>query len=475
MKETRIYSLLNNSNKTKLNRFGKYLASPYFNKNNALLILGDKLISAIKKGAEPETNLVMWSICKGSNIPYNDLKFRKLCNELLDRFENFLIIEELENDKLLKSNLLLSSIKNNKFETLAEKHISKSSKLIDRQADQSAEFYLQKHFYEKTIFNLKTDYEKKENISSTLNKLRFQDYSVNLHAFYVTENLRHATHMLFWRRMFKTDIIIDVGYTLDIIEKYKLGEFPAVKIYHLMYLIMSDEGNDETFLLLKKMAAEQIEIFPKSERREVLDALLTYCIKETNRGESGFYEHLLSIYDWGIDSEIMLENGFVSPTTFRNYVLAGLRYGSFEEVEHFIHERSSLLEKKYRENAMNFNLARVNFYKKDYDSVISFLNKVSYADVFYAVESRMLLQAAYFEKNEFDALESTIDAFTKFLRRDKTLETFKASGYINFSKYLKRFIQFKEKDYTAFIDKIKQTTPLYNKQWLIQKIEEHQA
>ncbi len=476
MEGIRIYQLLIKATRPQLNRFEKFISSPYFNKNTSIVALADVLIDSIKTGTQPPSKQEFWEghieKIKGQ---FDDLKFRKLCNDVLDRYEQFLINEELAKNRLLKSNLLLTSIKENKLIGLAEKHISKSAKIMERSMDQSADYYLQKYFYNKSIYNLKTNYEKKAEIKKTIDSITYKDLSENLDAFYVIEKLRHATDVLSWRKIYKSNIEVEISTALTMLKDLRLSELPAVKIYHLMYLLMSDAGSKSDFKLLRQMAEEQIDVFPASERREILDVLLTYCIKESNKGSSVLYEDLLNLYDWGIDSEIMLENGTLSPTTFRNYVLAGLRSSSYPEVEKFIQLRAPLLEQKHRENAVYFSSARLNFYKKNYDEVISFLSKVNYDDVFYAVESRMLLMATYFENGDFDPLESTVDAFLKFLQREKKLENFKKNAYLNFCKYLRRFIQFKEKDYEAFMDKIIETNPMYNKAWLLNKVEAYKA
>ena len=83
--------------------------------------------------------------------------------------------------------------------------------------------------------------------------------------------------------------------------------------------------------------------------------------------------------------------------------------------------------------------------------------------------------AAYYENKEIDPLESTLDAFIKFLQREKKLDVFKKNAYLNFCKFLRRFIQFKEKDYDTLMEKIIETKPMYNKAWLLQKVEAYKS
>ncbi|NNF22764.1 MAG: hypothetical protein HKN67_12540, partial [Saprospiraceae bacterium] len=409
MINTRIYNILKQLDKPFLNRFLKFIDSPYHNRNQKVTSLAQLLINNIKSPEKLPGKQEIWEIIFESNT-YDDLKFRKLCNDVLERFEKFLITEQLDENNLLKSNLLLNALKSNNIEEIIEKHISRSSRQFERELDQSSEFYLQKYQYERTLQNLKTNYEKKANIKSYLNNYRYLDLSQNLDSFYVIEKLRHATDILTWRKMYKTDIEIDLGFTLELIKLYNLDDHPAVKIYLYMYQILSGDGDIDTYFEFKEISFKYIDVFPDEERREIMDVLFNFCVKQINSGDKSFYIELLELYDWGIDSEIILTNSILSPTSFRNYVISGLRIGEFDRVQKFILEKSDFLEESRRENAINFNMARVCFYKKQFDDVLNYLNKVNYDDIWYNLNSKNYLLAVYYELGEDMVLESQMDS-----------------------------------------------------------------
>ena len=468
----RIYLVLQKQNRKKLNRFLKFINSPYFNINKQIVGLAEYLIEAIKAEKPIESKERIWEkIIKTQ--PFEDIKFRKLCNDVLERFERFLINERLDEDKLLQANLLLESIKQNKFDQLFEKQTKKSNRLIEREIDRSAEFYLRVYFNKKVLQSLSTNYEKKSDIKNNLKNLTYKDLSQNLDSFYVIEKLRHATDILTWRKLYKTDIELDLGFTLDLIDTYKLDNVPAVKVYSHMYKLMSGEGDYEIYSELKSLAKEVIDIFPVEEQREIIDVLLSFVIKDVNKGDKNALSEVVSLYDWGIDSEIILNQGNLSPTTFRNYVVGGLRLGLYDKVETFIKKKSHLLAAASRENAINFNLSRLEFYRKNYDQVLMYLNKVNYDDVWYSVNSRNNLLAVYYEKKEFEALESQMESFASFLRREKSLEANKRTLYMNFIIYLRKIYKNTDKDSLLKIrEELNKVKLVNNKSWLLEKIEE---
>ena len=472
MESTRIYKVLKLLSIPQLNRFLKFIKSPYHNVNVSIERLAVYLTKSIKESKVMDDKETIWTSLS-SKKEYSDLRFRKLCNDLLDRFENFLIIENLEKNQILQSNLLLDSIRKNKFGLLVEKHIAKSSIEIERAVDQSSDFYLQKYFYEKTIQNLKSNYEKKVDLKKGKRR-SYNQLSKNLDAFYVIEKLRLATDLETWKKMYKSDESIDLGVSLEILDKYQFDNIPSVEIYRLMYNVYKDASNTNSYYKLKEKALNHISSFPKDEQREIFDVLVSFCIKLVNKGEMKFLKETLYLYDWGIEESIILDKGKLSPTTFRNYVVAGLRISEFDKIETFIKTNSLLLNEDRKENAVNFNLARVSFYRKDFNKVLEYLNKVNYEDIWYNVNSRTLLLATYYELHEWDTLDSNIDTFSTFLRREKSLGDAKRKSYKSFVNYLKKLqnSSYKKSKLLDLQQKIIADKNVTTKQWLLEKIEE---
>jgi len=471
MESTRIYKILQGLSASQQNRFLKFIKSPYHNVNARIEQLAVYLVENTRKNDPLISKDEIWSKVE-PKVMYSDLRFRKLCNELLERFEKFLIAENLDSNKILQSNLLLDSIRKNKYELLAEKHITKSSKGITRVMDKSSDYYLQRYFYEKTLQNLKTNYEKKVDLRK--GKARtYSELTDNLDAFYIIEKLRIAIDQQTWKKMYKSDEKIDIGIPIQSIKHYKFSDLSAVNIYKIMYELYQEEAATEKYYLLKEMAMSNIDTFPKDEQREIFDVLVSYCIKWVNKSDMEFHKETLSIYEWGIIKEINLNKGKLSPTSFRNYVVIGLRVGEFDKVENFIKQNLNLLDEDRKENALNFNLARVEFYRKNFKNVLSYLNKVNYDDIWYNVNAKMLMLASYYDLGESLVLESALDAYITFLRRDKTLDVVRRNSYLNFALLLKKLIYCQTKAKAEKLElKIKNTKQLYSKDWLKEKIDE---
>ena len=469
---TRIYKLLSNLDAVTLNRFAKFIHSPYFNVNEKITNLFDILHNALKKGIAVQSKEELWNKV-GFAVDYKDIKFRKLCNDLVERFEKFLISEQLDKNELLKTNLLIEAIKDENIEELLDKHLSKSVNIFDREIDRSSSFFLQKYLYDKKLMNLKTDYERKENIEKYTSKETYSKLSLNLSSFYIIERLRYNIDIITLNRQYKTEISTDIHQILPLINDDILEQNISIKIYITIYEMLTNLSDKSLFYKLKDIAVEHLFSFPQVEQAEIFDALFSYCVMWVNKGDIEFHSEYLDIHDWGIKEEYILIDGKLSPTSFRNYVFTGLRLKEFERVEKYINNNIVLLDEPKQSNALHLSLARLEFYRQNFDEVISQLNLVNYDDIWYNLNARTLLLAAYYELDEVDPLYYQMDAFSSFLRREKSLNQRK-HRYLNFISYLKRIVNsYGNKSKIQKIkEKLTEDNQVVNKPWLLEKIDE---
>ena len=474
MLNTRLYKILSQLSAPKLNRFWKFISSPYFNKNGKITQLIDILINVIKKEKAVPEKKELWTILSFEG-EYNDVKFRKLCNDCVERFENYLIIEELNKNNLLRSNLLLNSIKKAEINELIEKHIAKSRVNFDRILDRSSDYFIQKFHYQSTLRDLKSNYEKVEDINRYVKNNTYQSILIDLEVFYVIEKLKYAIEILTLSKNYKIEINIQIESTLQFIRKRDFLRITPVKIYFLIYTILSDTTQTDLYYDLKQLAINNIYSFPLDEQSGIFDALFSFCIRQINSGDSSYLLEYLELNEWGISERIILKNGFLSETSFRNFVGTGLRVGQFDRVENYINSNIYLLEESRQENALNFNLARVAYYRKNFEDVLTYLNKVNYDDIWYNINSKNYLLVVYYEMDELDVLESTLESFAVFLRREKSINENFRSFHINFTKYLRALVKNgysgKEK-LTSLKNEISEQKNVGNKKWLLEKIDE---
>lgn len=455
------------------NRFLKYIKSPYHNANEGMVTLTDLLLHTIKSGSILSRKDAYHTLFPDSEM--DDKKLRKLTSTLVELYQNFLIQEELGNNQLLKNELLLQSIHENNIDILKDKAKQNAVKYFQREPEKSGDYYQHKYATEKSIYNLQTEYEKKMVKKGANRNISLEELNSDLDQFYIIEKLRLACELIAWQRIYKIkERPFEVEIILRMLDRGELLKNPVLAAYVHTYNMLIDRDAKKHYIDLKTLISEHIYAFPKVELGEIYDSLFTYNIGQLKNDSEFHLDELLSTYDFAISNEIITINGNITPTTFRNYVVAGLRANQFDRVEQFIKERASLLEEEHRENAVNFCTARLYWYKKEWNNVIQQLAIVEFKDPFYNLDAKMMLATSYYELDELDTLEYLLDAFYTSLYRNKDLSEKKIVAYKPFITFTKKLIKLRDGDtegLESLKDQINEVTGVHGKGWLIEKID----
>ena len=113
MLNSKLISLLQTFSKYELNRFRKYLESPFFNENQQLLAFYDLLIPPLKKKSPEQTinfpsKQEIWSTLF-SKKPYQDVKYRRLSSDLTKHAYSFLALKRFKKSPLVEKTFLLEA------------------------------------------------------------------------------------------------------------------------------------------------------------------------------------------------------------------------------------------------------------------------------------------------------------------------------------------------------------------------------
>lgn len=459
-----------------MNSFTKFIHSPYFNVNEHITKLYLLIIDHLKIGdihlMEPKQ---LWELIF-SKTPYNNQKFLKLTSDLTNLLEQFLAQKEFDASLSLKTQLKLEGVRKRGMEPLYNSIIGETERLQNVEINQSSEFYLQKYQIEKNIFSLKSENEKKNEkfeINSTLN---IKDIAENLDFFYIAEKLRLYCTLLSWKKMYKlaTDLQnTDVVINLAKISPYK--DVPPISLYYKIYLTYIDENDTSNYFSIRQSMKKNLHYFPIEEQREIYSTVLGYCINKINKNQTEFFRETFEVYRDGLHDNTLIVDGFISVTTFRNISIAALRVEEFTWAENFILDYANYVDEKYRINAVEFSLARLEFYRKNYGKVLEHLYKVSFEDVWYILGTKTLLIASYFELNEFDALESLLQSFKMYIKREKSLTSDRKVTYLNLVKFTSSLVRINPRDKRKVLklkDEIENTKGVVSKPWLIEKVNE---
>ncbi len=477
MKKSKIYIALQHLEIHELNQFEKFINSPYFNQNQKLIRYYDYLKPYLKgKKYGDIQKQDIWEYI-GTKEKYNDLKFRKYSSDLLRLFESYLGQQIYEKNNLNIANNILENVSHKNILNLYNSVLGTAKRLSDRHIDRNAEYYYYLFILEKNMFYLSTEFEKKTKKKLAHTQLNIAEMSENLDVFYIAEKLKLYSTLLTWKRIYKMDI--ELNFTNEIVNFIKsidYEKYPPIAIWYQIYLTIKDSEKPQHYYKLKAMIDKYINSFPTDEVEDIYDAALNYCIKRANTGANEFYEELLVLYKDMISNNIILKKGKMNPTRFRNIIYTATVANEFDWAENFIYEFEDKLDKKYKDNAVTFNLAQVNFARGNFNKVIEYLRDVEFDDMVYELRSKNTLIRTFYETKELSLLDSLLDSFNVLLNRKKrTIPDNRRKNYKSVIKFVKKLInvnQYDKKKILKLKEEIENADNFPNKKWLIEKVNE---
>ena len=469
MREGKLYQAIIQLSGHELNRLHRFILSPFFNRNDSIIHLFDWIKNDLKsKSITPISKTELWHLCFGDDEKFDDGRFRKLQSDLLKLIEDYYAQEAFEANPIHQAKYLMETINTKRLEPLQSSAIKTAKKLIEQQPYIDSSLYYFQYEIERNIYLLtqnQTERSAKSNIENIIK---------NLDRFYIAEKLRYSSFILTHQHF--AAVNYKMLFTDEIIDHVKNNDYndvPSIIIYYQILLTHKEPANRHHYEKLKEYLKRFIHKFPETEDKEILDAALNYCIIRMNAGEEPYVREAFELYCQSLENGLLLVQGQITPWSYKNVVTIGLRLKEIDWVEKFIHDFSTLLDIRYRENAITFNLAQLYFYKKDYQRVIEQLSKVEYEDFTYNLNSKTLLMASYYELDEFDALNSLLDTFRLYVQRNKKLTKGKGSHYQNTIALVRKLMKIKLGD-TKQIEKltseVESTQGVVSKNWILEKL-----
>jgi len=466
----KLLSILQTLSKVERNRFRKYLLSPYLNDQADLIVLFDITDKAFRDGTFTELNrLQVWEKLY-PNKPYNDAQLRRLSSDLNQMTLRFLSAEARNQNPLAEAldlQRLLEKPELKKHVAAVERNIGR---LLEEVPGQSTQYYLAQFNLHNNIVNKAS---KHLSVSGYAEKLSAADFY--LECFYRTQKLELYIGWLLYQgsRVADKSLELPEGFW-EYIEDERFSKVPLLTVYRQVVNCLNESEKESHFKNLLVSLELQSESLTKTDLRKCYFIAQNYCALKINQGKREYYREVFEIFKKFIQKEILLEEEYLSEGIFKNIVTAGLGVGEYEWTEKFIKEYSLYLPVGIRENARTFNLSYLFFHQKRYSEVLNLLQNVEYNDVVYVLGSKIILIQTYYELNEVLALDSLIDSFRIYLRRNKVLSKNLKREYINYLGFVKKLTissGLEKKELSKFREKIMATTSPTHKKWLLEKID----
>ena len=473
MYSEKLLSLLRTLSKVELNRLRKMVCSPWFNEEPEVLQLFDLFNEALRKGDDAVAALdkpTVWEkLYPGKKM--DDAQLRRLASDLTQLVLRFLLeevriknplTEALEMQKVLES-------------PVYKKHLSgverNIQKLLDDDPRKSPEHYLAQF---KMHWNIFSRSAKRFSTVDYLDKLF--PAAEHLDIFYLVQKMQVYLAWLMFQKVRVADREMPMmpGFW-EHLDNPRYQAVPLVAIYKNLIRCMSEPGEESYFQTLLDDLERYAADLTKEELRECYHIAQNYCALKVNQGRTDYFPIFFRLFKSIVHLGILLENGQLSEGVFKNMVTISVNVGEFGWAEDFIQEYAAHLPSHIRENARTFNLAYLYSYQKRHQEVIGLLRNVEYSDVVYSLGSKMLLLRTYYELDELMAMDSLMDSFRIYVRRNKLISKELKREYINFLHFLKKLSALSigtPQAIAAVKKKVAASKNKTTKKWLLEKIEE---
>lgn len=477
MPSKKLLTLLEDFSGYDLNRFRRYLASPYFNENEELVQLFDLLNETIrnealqKNGDHATAKKQLWRQIFGRKA-YNDAHMRRLISELIRHTLSFLALERWQQQPTEAQLHLLPLLEDPKYDLHFAGVVRQIEGFQEKSNLRDIPFHYKKFLLEERQYQ---QIEKADRSPEMLKKLELADYHFNCH--YISQKLKHYCEALGYGNFLSTEVQIDFPTNfLNWVEQSAYLQEVSVRVYFLISKMLLQPTEESFFQQLKSLLAKEGHCFGRVELKSLYIHLMNYCIDtKINVGRTEYFAQLFEIFRTLLERDILLENGVLAPQDYKNIITVGLQVKEFDWVENFIRSYTEKLPPADQENAKTYNLAKVFFQQAQYDKVIEQLREVEYQNLNYALGGKLMLLKTYYELNEYLALDSLADSFRIYLRRNKLISKDVRQQYLNVLRFVKKLSNIRPGDEAALAKmrrQINDCKALADKSWILQKLAE---
>jgi hypothetical protein len=464
MQHSRLLQAFNRLEKRDIRNLSKFVRSPFFNQNEAVIRLFDYLEQCkFEWSVLPEKEKAFKAAYP--NETYGDGKTRKCMSLLMRLLEQYLICSRfLEQD--IQTNLSLATA----YRHLdLPKHFSQTLNNLKRKQSerdiQNVEYHqdnyrIQLEEYEFTVKNKR------------IGDLHLQELADSIDVVYLASKLRQTCFSLSHLAVYNTKY--ELGLLPFVLEQARdYLHIPAISIYYYCYQAITNENSDAAFQAFKRQIFEHLHRFPLSEIRDLHLLALNFCIRRYNRGDQAYAVECFELYQEGLERNLLLEEGKLSRFTYNNIVSIALSIRKLDWLEAFIPAYKDKLEKQHQNSNYSFNMARLLHEKKDYDGALLLLQQSNYRDVLLNLSAKTTMLKIYYEIQAFDLLYSHLEALKTFIHRKKMM-AYHRTNYLNIIRFTKALLELPPGDRQVrkqLKEKIAETSAVAEKQWLLKQFD----
>lgn len=436
MEKSSLIQLIHSFSTVEIRDVRKFLMSPFFNQREDLT----QLFEYLSGGGDMQKESV-WRHLFGE-IPYNDQKARLLMSYLHRLLEQYLAIREWNADNLAGQYHLARAYRKRQLAGAFGRAQSTLEKALEAQPLRNA-------YYHDARYKLIWEAHQLAYPQNPTDVSRLRQLSETADIIYLAQKLRLICLLTAHESVYQSGQ--HAGLNAEIIaiaEREELASIPAIAVYLHCYRMLRNPEEESHFQHFKQLLFEQSGLFFEEEMSGLFIMAINYCVRRLNAEDMRFFREALDLYKEGLAKNYLLDNGVLSRFTYHNIVAVGLQTGELDWARYFINEYKNRLEKQYRESSFSFNLARLEYARRNYGFVLELLQRANYRDPLLNLAAKTLLLKTYYELGEYETLESHLDAMRNYIHRKRVIG-YHRTNYLNIIRFTEKLIRLNPRDKNA--------------------------
>lgn len=467
MRRSKLIKLFKGLSRLELLEFGRYLKTPFFNRDKNLLMLYD-YIKKYHPDFESEKLDKEYFIRKMvDGKKGKDRKIHDWMSDLSSKLESYLILVEARKKSYTRDFLLLDAMKERKMDELFFRGVKNIGNKLDNSIERDMFYYFYQWQLKHEAFfysSISKKYKDEKDIEKTM---QYMDM------FFCAVKLRYSGEMMTRETLFsgKHSIAL-LPNILKEIEKPAYQENPLFKIYQLT-LDLFYKKKDETYEQLEELIYKYLHLGNLDEKITLLNFLFIHANSRLE-GDSRYTQKIFDLYVYKINNNLLLEDGYIPGPHFINISHLATALQQADWLERFLNEHAQYLNDTIKANTVSMARAYLYFAKNDHVQSLRTLRQISSSA--YTFRTRTLAIQCHFEfETDADVVISECNNFNKYLNRNDKIAKVRKDYPKNFIRFVRMLI---EAPYKKDITREKLHTKLSNtkrvsaRNWLYSKIEE---
>jgi hypothetical protein len=469
MTNSKLIQLLKTFSKEEFKSFGKFVRSPFFYKDKAVINLYDSLKPFYPDFHDKQftKEFVFRKIYPGK--AYNDSLMKYLMSEMLGMAKKFLAYTNFENDSFERDIRLLKELNNRNTTKIFESQLKRLQGRVQNYQVRNQEYFNQMYRLKELVNDY---YSYKDRLSPRREQNKIIENIINNFLISLLNSYYEISNDL---AEFRVNIDLNlVNYIEDFIKANEEMVDPVVIIYYHMFMLAHKE-NDLHYFELLELKQKYLQILDDDGKHRIFEALGNYCISRYQSGGIKYYREAFNIINDEIKHGVRFNRKEFSEIFFTNKIEIASKVKEFEWARVFIEKYKDRLNSEHRRDIVNFCYAIIEFETGNYRASLNFLSKINLHHPLLRFRIRNYTLLNYYELNYIEQSYSLIDTYKHMLAKDRKLGQNRKDRYSAFVNSYNGVLDLKvnyDETEKGLLKKNVEASSVFMKHWLLEKIEE---